>query len=81
MVIKVIKGPVKLANQAGENSSFIFTVCVKSVPHYHFKVAYVMHQSTPSANIPPGNPPGFVPSGLPGGRTYYQSTKLSVDAA
>ena len=40
----------------------------------------------------PGQPPGFctyfqpgsrgfVPSELPGGRTYYQSTKLSVDAA
>ena len=32
------------ANQAGENSSFIFTVCVKSVPHYHFKLAYVILQ-------------------------------------
>ena len=42
----------------------------------------LMHQSIPSANIPPGQPPGFctyfhpgspgfVPSGLPGGRTYY----------
>ena len=33
-----------LANQAGENSSFIFTVCVKSVPRYHFKLAYVILQ-------------------------------------
>ena len=32
------------ANQAGENSSFIFTVCVKSVPCYHFKLAYVVLQ-------------------------------------
>ena len=32
------------ANAAGENSSFIFTVCVKSVPHYHFKLAYVVLQ-------------------------------------
>ena len=30
------------ANQAGENSLFIFTVCVKSVPRYHFKLAYVV---------------------------------------
>ena len=30
------------ANQAGENSSFIFTVCVKSVPLHHFKLAYVV---------------------------------------
>ena len=30
------------ANQAGENSSFTFTVCVKSVPRYHFKLAYVV---------------------------------------
>ena len=26
----------------GENSSFIFTVCVKSVSLYHFKLAYVV---------------------------------------
>ena len=32
------------ADQAGENSSFIFTVCVKSVPRYHFKLAYVILQ-------------------------------------
>ena len=31
------------ANAAGENSSFIFTVCVKSVPLYHFKLAYVFY--------------------------------------
>ena len=30
------------ANAAGENSSFTFTVCVKSVPLYHFKLAYVV---------------------------------------
>ena len=52
----------------------------------------VMHQSISGANIPPGQLPefctyfplgsrGFVPSELPGGRTYYQSTNLSVDAA
>ena len=32
------------ANQVGENSSFNFTVCVKSVPRYHFKLAYVVLQ-------------------------------------
>ena len=32
------------ANQAGENSSFIFTVCVKSVPRYNFKLDYVVLQ-------------------------------------
>ena len=32
------------ANQAGENSSFIYIVCVKSVPRYHFKLAYVILQ-------------------------------------
>ena len=32
------------ANAAGENSSFIFTVCVKSVPRYHLKLAYVVLQ-------------------------------------
>ena len=30
------------ANPAGENSIFISTVCVKSVPLYHFKLAYVV---------------------------------------
>ena len=30
------------ANPAGKNSSFIFTVCVKSVPFYHFKLASVV---------------------------------------
>ena len=34
------------ANQAGENSSFIFTVCVKAVPLYHFKLAYVVLDMT-----------------------------------
>ena len=32
------------ANQGGENSSIIYTACVRSVPHYHFKVAYVILQ-------------------------------------
>ena len=31
-------------NQAGENSSFIFTVRVRSVPRYHFKLAHVILQ-------------------------------------
>ena len=30
------------ANPAGENSLFIFTVCVKSVPLYNFKLCYVV---------------------------------------
>ena len=30
------------ANPAGENSSLIFTVCVKSVPFYYSKLAYVV---------------------------------------
>ena len=29
-------------NAAGENSSFIFSVFVRSVPCYHFKLAYVV---------------------------------------
>ena len=29
------------ANPVGENSSFTFTACVKSVPLHHFKLAYV----------------------------------------
>ena len=32
------------ANAVGENSSFTFTVCVRSVPRYHFKLAYVVLQ-------------------------------------
>ena len=32
------------ANAADENTSFIFTVCVRSVPRYHFKLAYVVLQ-------------------------------------
>ena len=32
------------ANQGGENSPFIFTVSVKSVPRHHFKLAYVSLQ-------------------------------------
>ena len=36
------KGP----NQASENSSFIFTVCVRSVPRYHFKLTYpILHMA------------------------------------
>ena len=34
------------ANAASENSSFIFTVCVKSVPLYHFKLRYVVLHMT-----------------------------------
>ena len=34
------------ANTVGENSSFIFTVCVRSVPRNHFKLAYVVLQMT-----------------------------------
>ena len=30
------------ADAAGENSSLTFTVCVKSVALYHFKLAYVL---------------------------------------
>ena len=30
------------ANAATENSSFIFIVCVKSVPLHHFKLPYVV---------------------------------------
>ena len=37
---EVHKGPD--ANAASENSRFIFTVCVISVPLYHFKLAYVV---------------------------------------
>ena len=29
---------------SGENSSFILTVCAKSVPRYHFKLACVVLQ-------------------------------------
>ena len=32
------------ANATSENSSFIFTVCVKSVPRCHFKLAHVVLQ-------------------------------------
>ena len=32
------------ANAAGENSSFTFTVYVKSVPRCHFQLAYVVLQ-------------------------------------
>ena len=38
------------ANAAGENSSFIFTVLVKSVPFYHFERAYVvLHKAVKKA--------------------------------
>ena len=30
------------ANPAGENSSFIFAVCIKSVALYHLKFTYVV---------------------------------------
>ena len=32
------------ANHTGENSSFIFTVCVRLVLRYDFKLAYVILQ-------------------------------------
>ena len=32
------------ANAVGENSTFIFTVCVRSVSCYHFKLACVVLQ-------------------------------------
>ena len=38
----VLKKTCEAANPAGENSSFIFTVCVKSVPFYNFKLVYVV---------------------------------------
>ena len=38
------KGPVKLIKQVKIARAFIFTVCVKSVPHYHFELAYVILQ-------------------------------------
>ena len=39
------KGPVKLIKRVKiAHSLFIFTVCVKSVPRYHFKLAYVVLQ-------------------------------------
>ena len=37
------KGPVKLIKLV-KNSSFILTICVKSVPRYNFKLAYVVLQ-------------------------------------
>ena len=33
-------------NPVGENSSFIFAVCVKSVPLYHFKLDYLVLHMT-----------------------------------
>ena len=52
------------------------------------KLPSIMHQSIPSVNILPGNPgvlyllsaqvPGFVPSELPGGPTYYVLSKYQV---
>ena len=32
------------ANAVGENNSFIFTACVKSVPRYHFKLPYIVYK-------------------------------------
>ena len=40
--IEVLSERTCEADQAGENSSFIFAVCVKSVPLYHLKLAYVV---------------------------------------
>ena len=43
--IKALKKACEV-NPAGENSSFIFTVCVKSVPLYHDKLCYaVLHMA------------------------------------
>ena len=39
---KYKKGPVKLIKQVKIAHSFL--VCVKSVPHYHFKFSYVILQ-------------------------------------
>ena len=41
----VLKGPCE-ANPLGENSLFIFTVCVKSVPLYDFKPDHVVLHMT-----------------------------------
>ena len=38
---EIIKSHCK-ASPGGENSSFIFTACVKSVPVYHFKLPCVV---------------------------------------
>ena len=43
------------ANAAGENSSLIFTVCFKSVPLYHFKLANVVLRMAVKEFF--GNPP------------------------
>ena len=44
--LKTVFGPISncslKANAAVENSSFIFTICIKSVPLYHFKLGYVV---------------------------------------
>ena len=42
--MNILKGHVEAANAAGENSSFIFTVCVKLVQRYHFKLTCVVLQ-------------------------------------
>ena len=39
--LKLNKGPMKLMQLHGKN---IFTVCVRSVPRYYFKLAYVVLQ-------------------------------------
>ena len=43
-VKSIVKQRTCEANAVGENNSFIFTVFVKSVPLYHFKLAYVVLQ-------------------------------------
>ena len=40
---RAAKGPVKLMQRVKIAHSFL-TVCVKSVPRYHFKLAYVILQ-------------------------------------
>ena len=46
LFLRILKIPVVKrtceANPAGENSSFIFSVCIKSVPLYHSKIACVV---------------------------------------
>ena len=41
-----LKGPVRLIKRVKIAHSFIFTVCVRSVLRYHFKLAYVILQTT-----------------------------------
>ena len=42
-VLDIVEKRTCETNPEVENSSFIFTVCVKSVPLNHFKLAYVVY--------------------------------------